>query len=287
MAKVITGLHREPTFEELIRQRDPTVHLPVRSAWELRNSPFMSIFDAEWLQGVGQLGLLDHLHDEADQHAQNRMMQELFRQAGVPYRAQGTPGGPPPAIPPSLGGAIAAAGQHQDAAQHHMSTAAVTAVHQAMQSVMNAQAVASQISTSSLPEEDEIYREPTRDPAVMARNWRRARQITHGVLQLTLGVLGAAAGVGYEATATILGAVGHAMGQWAEHEDDTGPAENVVPRSRKPTPEEREPKTAHAEMLKKHFDDDLPPDSGGSSGSGGASGSGGPRRRSGRSGGGV
>jgi Ser/Thr protein kinase RdoA (MazF antagonist) len=39
----------------------------------------------------------------------------------------------------------------------------------------------------------------------------------------------------------------------------------------------------HAEMLKRHFDDQMPPDSGGASGSSG--GSGGPRRRSGRSGG--
>ena len=282
MAKVITGLHREPTFEELVHHRDPTIHLPIRSAWELRNSPFMSIFDAEWLQGVGHLGLLDHLHDEGDQLAQNRMMQELFRQAGVPYRAQGTPGGPPPQVPPHLGGAIAAAGQHQDAAQNHMSTAAVTAVYQAMASVVNAQAVAAHVSTSSLPEED-VYREPTRDPAVMARNWRAARRITHGVLHPTLGVLGAAAGVGYEATATILGAVGHAMGQWAE--DETEAAENVVSMSRHPKPEERAAKTAHAEMLKRHFDDQMPPDSGGACGSGG--GSGGPRRRSGRSGGGV
>ena len=78
MAKVATGLHREPTFEELLARRDPTIHLPIRSAWELRNSPFMSVFDAEWLQGVGSLGLLDHLHYEADQHAQNRAMQDFI-----------------------------------------------------------------------------------------------------------------------------------------------------------------------------------------------------------------
>ena len=168
-----------------------------------------------------------------------------------------------------------------DAAQHHMSTAAVTAVYQAMQGVMNAQAVAQHIGTSSLPEEDDTIQTPARDPAVMARNWRAARRITHGVLHPTLGILGAAAGVGYEATATIMGVVGHAMGQWAEHEEDDGEEPVVVPRSRKPKPEEREPKTAHTEMLKRHFDDDLPPDSGG------ASGSGGPRRRSGRSGGGT
>ena len=100
-------MHREPTFEELLRQRDPTVHVPIRSAWELRNSPFMSVFDAEWLQGAGNPGFLDHLHDEGDQLAQNRTMQEFFRQAGVPYRAQGTDGGPPPSIPPSLGGTLA------------------------------------------------------------------------------------------------------------------------------------------------------------------------------------
>ena len=284
MTKVITGLHREPTFEELIRQRDPTVHVPIRSAWELRNSPFMSVFDAEWLSGVGSLGLLDHMHDEGDQHAQNRFFQELYRQAGLPYRAQGTPGGPPPPIPPSLGSTLERAGQHQDAAQQHMSTAAVTAVHQAMQHVMNAQAVAAQVTTSSLPEEDDVYHEPTRDPAVMARNWRRARRITHGVLHPTLGILGAAAGVGYEATATIMGAVGAAMGQWAD--DETEPAENVVSRSRKPP--ERSQASAHAAMLQKHLEDKDPPpgppDSGGASGSGGPSG---PRRRSGRSGGGV
>ena len=112
MTKVATGLHRQPTFEELIRQRDPAVHLPIRSAWELRNSPFMSIFDAEWLQGVGGLGLLDGMHDQADQNAQNRTMEEFYRTAGVPYRAQGTPGGPPAEVPPRLGGTLAGAASH-------------------------------------------------------------------------------------------------------------------------------------------------------------------------------
>ena len=290
MAKVLTGLHREPTFEELLRQRDPTVHVPIRSAWELRNSPFMSVFDAEWLQGAGNPGFLDHLHDEGDQLAQNRTMQEFFRQAGVPYRAQGTDGGPPPSIPPRLGGTLAGAGQHQDAAQNHMAEQAVAAVHQAMQGVMNARSVASQITTSSRPEEDELYQEPTRDPAVMARNWQRARRITHGILNPTLGILGATAGATFQAPATVMGAMGHAV--WAGEdniEDETEP-EAIVHRSRRPTPPERKQSSAHFEQLKRQFEKDPdPPDTGGASSSkgpgAGRSGSGVPRRSSGRSGG--
>ena len=286
MAKVSTGLHRQPTFEELVRQRDPTVHVPIRSAWELRNSPFMSVFDAEWLQGIASHGLLDHLHDEGEQLAQNRTMQEFYRQAGVPYRAQGQPGGPPPQVPPSLGGTISAARAHQDAAQSHMSTQAINAVSRAVNSVMNAQAVASQISTSSLPEEDDVYQEPVRDSATMYRNWRRARRITHGVLQPTMGILGAAAGVGYEATASVLGAMGHAMGKWADESEDDTEIVHMASRSRKPTPEERNQNTAHLKMLEGHLKstengDEMVPDSGGASSSSGTA----SRRRSGRSGG--
>ena len=290
MAKVLTGLHREPTFEELLRQRDPTVHVPIRSAWELRNSPFMSVFDAEWLQGAGNPGFLDHLHDEGDQLAQNRTMQEFFRQAGVPYRAQGTNGGPPPGIPPSLGDGLGRSGSHQDAAQNHMAEQAVAAVHQAMQGVMNARSVASQITTSSRPEEDELYQEPTRDPAIMARNWKKARRITHGVMNPLLGILGAAGGATFQAAASVVGAMGRAV--WdGEHniEDETEP-EAIVSRSRKPKQQERKQGSAHFEQLRSVFEKDPdPPDTGGASSSkgpgAGRSGSGVPRRSSGRSGG--
>ena len=106
-----------------------------------------------------------------------------------------------------------------------------------------------------------------------------------------MAILGAAAGVGYEATATVLGAVGHAMGMWAgtDHEDDDTEVVHMASRSQKPTPMERNPKTAHMEMLKGHLKstengDEMVPDSGGASSSSGPAPKP-PRRKSGRSGG--
>ena len=84
--------------------------------------------------------------------------------------------------------------------------------------------------------------------ATMLWNWRRGRAITHSVMHPMLGILGAAAGVGYEATASIMGAVGHATGQWAGmdmEQDDETEEPHFVTKSKKKTRRRNATRTPH------------------------------------------
>lgn len=94
---VDTGLVRRPTFEEVIRYKNPKVHIPFRQAWFERNSHHLSQFDGG--EPDEAEGLLSHLRAQADERHAHAAMQHMYQGRGMVYLAQGAAGGPPAFVP--------------------------------------------------------------------------------------------------------------------------------------------------------------------------------------------